>query len=270
MCNIIASSEYEQLLEEAKRLQADLSALIMERDELKHHVCKDLQMDYMLKLGTLEYKVFELQCKILRIKRKIELIQMHFNRQEIVNIIEIECQLDVEYAQYQEQLNEKIDEINAALERNGMTQLSPDEVREIRKLYNQIVKKLHPDMNLNVTERELKLFSKAVEAYKNADLETLRSIAIMISEISDYDETTDSMNELKEKIAKLKQLITVVSNEIEKIKQSFPYNQKDLLSNPAKIEERKNELHEILEEYKEIYAIYEQKLNDMLGGNANG
>ena len=68
MCDIVISSKYERLLEEAKRLQVDLSALIMERDELVHHICKNVQMEYMIKIGTLEYKVFELQCKILRIK----------------------------------------------------------------------------------------------------------------------------------------------------------------------------------------------------------
>ena len=37
MSDMIVSSEYEHLLEETKCLQGDLSALIMERDELKHH-----------------------------------------------------------------------------------------------------------------------------------------------------------------------------------------------------------------------------------------
>lgn len=270
MCDMVVSSEYEPLLEETKRLQGDLSALIMERDELKHHICKDLQMEYMLKIGTLEYKVYEFECKILRIKRKIELIQMRFNRQEVVNIIEIEIKLNVEFEEYQERLNQKLDEINEALERNNLGTLSADETQEIRKLYRQIVKRLHPDMNPNVSDRERELFTKAVDAYKSGDLETLRSISLLVTEISDNEETTDSMNDLKSKIEKMKKLITGVLNEIERIKQSFPYNQKELLADPARVEERRNEILHILEEYKEIYAFYEKKLNDMLGGDTNG
>ncbi len=270
MRDIAIHSEYEALLKEAKKLQTELSALIMERDELKHHICKNIQTEYMLKLGTLEYKVFEFQCKILRIKRKIELIQAQFNRQEIVNIIEIEIKLDFEYAEYQEKLNEKMNDINEALERSNMGKLSPEESGELKKMYKQIVKKLHPDMNPDVTEGELKLFNQAVEAYKNGDIQALRSISIMISEISDYEETSDSMDALKEKINRLKQMITNVLNNIEYIKQSFPYNQKELLSNTMKIKERQDELNALLDEYKKIYSVYKQKLNDMLGGSDNG
>ncbi|NDO20416.1 hypothetical protein FMM68_12235 [Lachnospiraceae bacterium MD329] len=270
MCDMIIHSEYENLLEETKKLQAELSTLIMERDELKHHICKNIQTEYILKLGTLEYKVFEFQCKILRIKRKIEIIQAHFNRQEIVNIIEIEVKLDFEYSEYQKKLDEKMNDINEALERNSMNTLTPEETEELKKTYKQIVKKLHPDINPNVTEGELKLFNQAVEAYKSGDIQIIRSIAVMISEISVHEEIADSMKVLKEKIDKLKQMIADVLKEIEQIKQSFPYNQKELLSNSEKVKECQDELNVLLDEYRKIYAIYEQKLNDMLGGLDNG
>ena len=75
MCDIAANTEYEELFREAGRLQETLSALILERDELKYHICPDIQADYMLKFGALEYKILELQYKILRIKRQIELLK---------------------------------------------------------------------------------------------------------------------------------------------------------------------------------------------------
>lgn len=269
MCDLAINSEYENLLKESKKLQGTLSALIMERDELKLHICKNLQAEYMVKIGTLEYKVYEFECKILRIKRKIELIQMYFNRQKIVNIIEIELTLNAEFEEYQENLNEKMNEINKALERNNLDTLSDEESVEIRKLYRQIVKKLHPDLNPNVTAGEIELFTKAVDAYKNGDLDTLRSISMLITEISDSDSISDSMNNLKIKIEKLKNMIDLISKEIEQIKDSFPYNQKELLTNPVKLNERRQELLRILDEYKHIYKLYETKLNDMLGGNTN-
>ncbi len=163
-----------------------------------------------------------------------------------------------------------MNDINEALERNNMGKLSSEETEELKKMYKQIVKKLHPDINPNITEGELKLFNQAVEAYKSGDIQALRSISIMISEISDYEETADSINVLKEKINRLKQMITNILNEIAQIKQSFPYNQKELLSNPKKLQERKDELNILLDEYKQIYAAYEQKLNDMLEGSDNG
>ncbi len=163
-----------------------------------------------------------------------------------------------------------MNDINEALERNSMNTLTPEETEELKKTYKQIVKKLHPDINPNVTEGELKLFNQAVEAYKSGDIQIIRSIAVMISEISVHEEIADSMKVLKEKIDKLKQMIADVLKEIEQIKQSFPYNQKELLSNSEKVKECQDELNVLLDEYRKIYAIYEQKLNDMLGGLDNG
>lgn len=264
MCDIAANTEYEELFREAGRLQETLSALILERDELKYHICPDIQADYMLKFGALEYKILELQYKILRIKRQMELIQLQINLQKIVNTIEIEVQLDNEFHEYQERLNNKLDEMNAAFKRDNIDRLTEEQTREIRRLYNKIVKKLHPDMNPNVTEREKELFVHATEAYKNGDLETIRTIALMIDDLSQFTEITDSMKELREKIDRLNWLISNIEHEIWYIKQQFPYDQKELLSNPDRVEARKKELEKILEEYKEAYEYYEKKLHDMM------
>ena len=43
-------------------------------DELKYVQCKNIETQYILTLGSLEYKAFELNCMMLRLKRKIELI----------------------------------------------------------------------------------------------------------------------------------------------------------------------------------------------------
>lgn len=270
MCDMTANTEYERLFYEAERLRTQLSALISERDELKYQICPNLQADYMIKFGALEYKVLELQYRILRTKRQIELIQMQINFQQIVNMLEIEIQLDNEYKEYQERLNDKMDEMNDAMKRNGMETLSREQTKEIRRLYNKIVKKLHPDLNPNVTEREKELFVRATEAYKNGDLETIQSIALMIDDVSDNKEPNDTMKELKDKIDKLRIIIRNVENEISYIKEHFPYNQKELLSDERRIENRKKELTEILEEYKQTYAYYEARLKKLLEGLNNG
>lgn len=90
MSDIIVSPEYLKLLEEIKQLKEDLASLYEERDELIYHICKNIETEYMSKIGVLEYKLYEFQCKILRIKRKIELYQQKINRQEKIDDSEIE------------------------------------------------------------------------------------------------------------------------------------------------------------------------------------
>lgn len=154
MSDIILSPEYESLQKEIEKLNHDLSAVLFEKDELIYHICPKIESKYMLEIGVLEYKVFEFQCKILRIKRKIELIQQRFNRQEPVVLDLIEEQLDKEYAKYEVRLKEKLNSINDALAMSQCKELSYEDTQELKRIYRKIVKSLHPDMNPNITETE--------------------------------------------------------------------------------------------------------------------
>ena len=90
MSDLLMHPEYEKLYNEVKKLQQEITDLLETRDELRYHICENIENAYILKIGILENKVYEFQCKILRIKRKIELIQAKINRQEIVFLVEID------------------------------------------------------------------------------------------------------------------------------------------------------------------------------------
>lgn len=256
--------EYQALKSEVERLHSVLSALIMEHDELCFHICKNLESEYLLKIGVLEYKVFDLQCKVLRIKRKIELIQAKFNRQEIVFLPLIEKQLDAEYHTYSERLNKQMNSINNALRRSQGAVLSEEDTKELKKLYRQIIKKLHPDMNPNCTEEQKALFFNAVAAYENADLSAMQTILLLVLENSPSANFLDSMEELRKKRDCLQTQINRLLAEIQKIQASFPYNQKDFLADDEQVEKRKSTLNKILEQYQALYQEYEIKLQKLL------
>ena len=126
-------------------------------------------MAYMLAIGGLEYKAYEIECAILRLKRKAELIQANKNRQEKIVLSKIEEVLDFEFAEYKAKLNEQVDKMNAALERSKGEVLSDEENRELKKLYRAIVKSLHPDLHPNLSDAKINLFHNAAMAYENED-----------------------------------------------------------------------------------------------------
>lgn len=72
--NLILSPEAVALTKEIEKLHTELSMLLLKHDELKYVQCKNIETQYILTLGSLEYKAFELNCMMLRLKRKIELI----------------------------------------------------------------------------------------------------------------------------------------------------------------------------------------------------
>lgn len=265
MEELIVFPECENLKAEVERLRTELSMLMLEYDELRFVICKNIETEYMLKLGGLEYRAYEAQCTALRLKREIELIQARKNRQEKIDLENITGILDWEFAEYVENLNKQVDKMNQALDRSQSEQLPEDESQELKRLYRKIVKALHPDIHPDISPEQLELFHHAVEAYKNGDLETLRIISAMLGDDIAYMNNEDSISRLRKEKARLEEMIRSVRDSIAKIKQDYPYTMKEILEDEDKLAQRKAELEEILQHYTEWIKIYEDKIKEMLG-----
>lgn len=218
----------------------------------------------MLELGALEYRAYEAQCKALRLKRKIELIQAKKNRQEKVILSEIEDTLDNEFAEYREKLNEQVEKMNDALKRKDCKRLTESETKELKKLYRKIVKALHPDLHPDITNAQLVLFQNAVNAYKNGDLQTLRIIGETVGGDISETEQKDALTELNEEKKRLERLVKSIKESIEKIKSEYPYTIKEIVESEEKTAERRQTLESILKQYEEIIEIYKTRINEML------
>lgn len=262
--NVIVFPDFEKLKSEVEKMRTELSMLLLERDELQFVICKNIETEYMLKLGSIEYKAYETQCAALRLKRKIELIQAKKNRQEKVIISAIEETLDNEFAKYQKQLDEQIDKMNDALKRSKAEVLTVEENKELKKLYRKIVKALHPDINPDVSETQVDLFDNAVQAYKNGDLNTLRIIGEMVGNSPLPEQHKDALTQLNEEKERLQNLLKAIRDSIEQIKSEYPYTMKEIIEDEEQIEQRKRELENVLSQCNELISIYKAKIEEMI------
>lgn len=262
--SVIVFADFENLKSEVEKMRTELSMLLLERDELQFVICKNIETEYMLKLGSMEYKAYEAQCAALRLKRKLELIQAKKNRQETVILSEIEETLDNEFAEYQEQLDAQIDKMNDALKRSKTAVLSDEENKELKTLYRKIVKALHPDMNPGVSKAQIQLFDNAVSAYKNGDLETLRMIYEMVGNNPLPEQHKDAMTQLVEERERLQGLLKSIKESMDAIKSAYPYTMKGILEDTEKTAQKKQEFESILEQYNELISIYKAKIEEML------
>ena len=260
---IIRFAEFDEICRDIEELKKSIPQLIEERDELLFTVCKNIEAKYMAAIGALEYKVFEAECYCRRLKRKAELIRARLNRQEKVDIKDIDRQLDLEMTEYTKLLDEKMQSLNNALSRLRGNVLSDDEATELKALYKIAVKQLHPDLNPDLPKPKKDLFLKAVEAYKNADLNTLRLICEAIDGII-TDTTEDSYAELIKRRDLLFASMNKIRSEIEQIKARYPYTMKDFVENEAEIREKRRELDCALCEYKKMSDMLNEKIKEMI------
>ncbi len=257
--------EYEALKEEVAKKRTELSMLFLERDNLIYQENKNIEMEYLLAVGDLEYKVFELDNEVRRKKREVELIQAQVNRHQTILIEQINEQLDREFELFQELLDDQLDKMNSAIERSHGTLLSKEETKEMKKLYRIIIKELHPDLHPDLSEAQKRLFLNAVNSYEKGDLNDLRIIATMVGK-SDFPEPTDdAMSELEKEEQRLTDLLKSVKDEIGKIKSEFPYTMKEFVNDPEKIKKKQDELQQQLDQLTEFNLMYDHKINEMLG-----
>lgn len=261
---VILFMDFEKLQAMVAKLRTELARVVLERDELLYVECRNIEMRYMLAIGGLEYKAYEIECAILRLKRKAELIQTQKNRQEKVVLAQIEALLDSEFAAYQAKLNEQIAKLNAALERNRSEPLSAAETSELKKLYRAIVKSLHPDLHPEQSAAKSQLFQNAVTAYENGDIDGLRLISTLITEPDLPEADPDAIAQLMREKGRLSELIQSVTDRITEIKTAYPYTMKALLQSPAKTRARQTELEARIEQLNETLTAYAAKILEML------
>lgn len=261
---VILFPEFVTLKAEVEKLRTEMSMLLLERDELRLVICKNIETAYMLALGNIEYKAYELHCQVLRLKRKIELIQAKKNRQEKIILINIEEQLDQEFSEYQQKLDEQINKMNKALEHNKGRLLTEEETKEIKKTYRKIVKALHPDLHPDITPAQIQLFENAVQAYENGDLNSLRIISEMVAEPVVPEHSENGLTLLAKEKERLTQILTLIKEQIATIKNEYPYTMKEIVEDSEKIAEKRKEIEDTIAELKEAYDLYAARLKEML------
>jgi len=137
-----------KLQEEISDLEKELGKLILEQDEMVNAVKPNLEAEYQKTIGYKELECLENEITARRLKRQIELIQAAVNRQETIAIEKVEKQLDDEFQEWYEKIDDQYQKVKEAQSRiDGL--MSDEDNEEFRKLYRQLVFKLHPDLNLS-------------------------------------------------------------------------------------------------------------------------
>ena len=142
-----------------------------------------------------------------------------------------------------------------------------DPIHELKRLYRQIVKRLHPDVHPDPTDREKDLLNRANKAYKEGDLEAMRRIW---EELAGTEQAEESFEDTEEGRAKLRELVkllrkrcAVLEEEIRQIRISFPYKFKALLDDDRALEKTRQELLAQLEEVRALFVQVDEYISGL-------
>lgn len=239
---------------EVTKLKEKLTQLIFEYDNLMDHVCLEIERRYVLEFGMQEYSLYKVELEIDKLKYKLKLIQTEINHEKEMDLGKIEEKVFKEFEEYEKKLQGQIDEIKL-LEETKVEKLSESDTKKLKQIYRMLIKRLHPDLNPNLSYLEISLFFKATNAFKKGDLKELESVVAILP-----DENVEEISE----IDNLRDLVKSYEDKIVKVKNEYPYNKKELLENRKSGNDYKEMLSELIDDRKEDVEKLKNRINKLI------
>lgn len=252
--NLTVHPQAADLRRRSRELQSGIASLIVERDQLKHSTVPQIFAEYQVKVGALELRVFEFECEIRAMIRRIELAQAALNRGKKPSYKNIEAEIKTEFAAWREKIAQQMQAIKEAKALQEMPVMSAAESRELQNTYRRLAFLLHPDIIGSADERRQKFWLQAADAYRYGDLQTLRTILLLVEtdapENGASDKSAGILETLKMRHAELKALCEKMLDEIAEIKATAPYILHKILDDKLQLEKVQNDLNDQIEQLR--------------------
>jgi hypothetical protein len=260
----------EELLEQFDILSTEYVRLLNDLDVLQHWGKPQLEALYLSKIGVFQIQLIAIQLDCKSLKRKLEKVRAAINKDLQPDFEQIEKDVEEELGVAYIALNQQMQDLENAKQMLGNLS-SPTKSAELRKLYKEMAKKLHPDVNPELTKEQKELWLKVKDAYECGDLDRLKALKIIYEkELAQTDDIRNNLTTetLELKIAVLKESIKVLEQQITIIRSEFPFTlEKELKDDEwvanetatlkEELEAMQNQKVAFVEEYKMLKSLYE-------------
>lgn len=257
----------EELLESLSNLKAGYIASLNSLDVMKNWGKVQLEALYATRIGVFKIEVLELQIELKSLKKKIQFCHQYINRDQSPPFVEIEEKVKLMTAQAYEEIHQEKEKV--VFGKAVLTNLkSPEDSAELRKIFRNIAKSLHPDINPNLTHEQQEIWHLFYTAYKEGDLDKMKALEVVYAEeIKQFQNQNKELSEedILLQTAMLKQGILELENEIQQLNSAFPFNIAELIRDDEWVEEQQSLLKKEIEELKiavkekrEIYQLIKE------------
>ena len=229
--------------------------LIITRDELLSEG-DQYEISYNKEFGRELLDIFKLEVECIKHKKIITYIQTKINRNETLDPEEMNAKILVEMQSYNHTIDQMIDKLNLTDE---LKTISTYEANEIKKIYRNIAKRIHPDVSNIIEDHEdiRELWIKIYDCYRNNDLKGIREANLLINkklkELDLIDLIDVYVDDLDDKIEQLEQEIFAIRN-------SIPYKYSEILSSDEEIKK----FHEGNKKKLDEYGKYLDELKNQI------
>lgn len=241
MNDLILHSEYESLRAEVARLREEIVVVRTQLDRATGVETELLKAEYGKRFGRLELELTRKYYRFRLLRRRIDLVRSYLNRGAEPDMEAIDAILDAEAEEYNQVLRRKAADAERA-SKMTFREYSDEEAVHAKKLYQQVVRALHPDLHPGATPDDIACLQQAVEAYNSGDLATLEAIAVLVECGEKKNDEPSCIESLRKRCEQYRDTLSKLALRLKKVRSSFPFDQAELLSKPENVMKRIQDL----------------------------
>ena len=266
MDNTTFNAEFAQCLFRYNALKEQVANAIETYSHLVDTQGPNIETQYMMLVGQYEIHAMRLEIEVKRWKRRITLRQQYVNRGEKPDMVAIEAQLDEEFDEWRKKLEGAVEKIKDSKLLWDMEKLSDEDTSAIRCDYLKAVKKLHPDLNLDLSEAAVSLWNKVQDAYAKKDWRRLKFLVSLVDEVvagqDTFDETPEGLEKMRAACARLEEKEHEVSRQIAELKAHAPFTYLVLLEDKDLLKQKQDDLKAKIADMEAVIEKYERMWNN--------
>ena len=250
--------EHKMLHMQYDILKKEFTELFAQKNDMHTQEEQVLTALYLTAIGQKQHQKYCLSVEIKLMTQRISLYQAYFNRNEYPDIVVIEQKMQKQFAEFQQKIADEAKRIALAKDFLKEGFLSEGDVKKLKDVYRQIVKRLHPDINPDVTDAEKDLFVKAQAAYDLCDLITLNAILLSL-DTSEHKTEVEPLD-LKAQVDTLEKHVSKLQQLIATLEKQFPFTFREKLADEGWVDAERAQLDAEIEEL----TAEKNKYNDYL------
>ncbi len=260
--HLAALQRYETLLEQ-------LPISEEEKEQLINHLLPILHARYLSLVGESKLGLLNIQLEAFVIRRKVEMARAAIHRGSAVLIEVIETLIAAEAKEQREKIEHEARRLQDALLIRKMEVLDEKEAAELKKLFRELARRLHPDINPNLSDSQRHLWTQVCDAYQRGDLAKLKVLMIQVdAHVDTLDASKVGVNylELIERVKSLQAVLDANTKQIEQVKNSFPYTIRELMEDENWVASQNAMTREATAKVMIEIDVYKKILDTLLPG----
>ncbi|MBP3884393.1 MAG: J domain-containing protein [Olsenella sp.] len=263
------SSQVVEAKRHIREVRDRILAIVTRMEDITLQQLPRIRADYALKIGCWEKALLEAEVAGRRARRRLALAQAQANRGEAPEADAIEQKLDEEMADWMLE----VEAARAAYERAmsflaGTSPLSKADSAELKRLYRTLMMRLHPDVCHADGGEVTELFSLAQNAYRNGDVEMLRSLEAASRHLEPQDDLADAddLAELLRELELDRIEEGVMRERLQELENGEEMRLGRLLADPEWVTARTMELRRAVEGWERVRRDCDERLRALREG----